>query len=174
MVEFVERTRTRRNAERPDRFLSEQPTWEHPGRMTMLFAPKPSFKCLPREHEVCIQLRAGTIGEILQQAALALGDTLLPEGPSPGPEELHEIILDASDRTSLLIAWLDELLFLAEHNRWVPSRIEIKQATETHLHASGWGHVLSPAPSPDRRTIWQGCRFEVREGGYEVEFHLRR
>jgi SHS2 domain-containing protein len=176
MGEIVGLTGTRKIAARPDKLPSELFMWEHPGRMTMLFAPRPSFECLPGAGDVGIRLCAGTIGEMLQQAALAVRDILLPGRPPPGPEELHEIELDAPDRATLLITWLNELLLLAEHDCWVPSRIEIKQATDTHLRASAWGSELNHALPLDRAATCQGLRFEAREGGYEAEvlLHLRR
>lgn len=168
MVEVARLTRNRTSAARPDRLLPEPLLREHPGRMTMLFAPSPSFECLAHAGDVCIRLRAGTIGEVLQQATLALRDTLLPGRPPPGPQKLHEIELDAPDRTTLLTAWLQKPLSLIEHDRWVPSRIEIKQASDTHRCARAWGSVLNRAPALDRAT-WQGLRFESREGGYQAE-----
>ena len=143
-----------------------------PGRMTMLFASRPSFEYLPHLSEVALRLRGSTIAEVLEQAALALAELLVPGPPPPGPELVHEIVLDAPDREALLIDWLNELLFLAERDRWLPSRIHLHQATETHLRATAHGYVLDSAPSLVKAATWHGLRFDVRNGGFEAEVLL--
>lgn len=142
---------------------------QHPRRMTMSFAPCASFEYLPHVGELVIRLRATSIAEILRQAGLALADLLLPGRAPPGPEKIHEIVLDASDRAALLIDWLNELLFLAERDRWVPARIEVPEATETHLRAIATGPVLERAPSGVKAATWHGLRFDLVDGGFEAE-----
>jgi SHS2 domain-containing protein len=140
--------------------------------MTMSFAPRPSFEYLPHVGELGIRLRGGSIAEVLRQAALALAELLLPGRPPPGPERVYEIVLDAPDRAALLIDWLNELLFLAERDRWVPSRIDSLDATELHLSATARGPVLDRAPSLVKAATWHGLRFDVRDGGFEAEVLL--
>lgn len=142
---------------------------DSPERMTMLFAPRPSFEYLAHVGEESIRVRAATIGEVLHQAALALSGIMVPGSPPPGPEQLHEIELEAPDRAALLIAWLNELLYLAEHERWLPSRIDIQEATETRLRASAWGRVMDRAPSLVKAATWHGLRFDARDGAYEAQ-----
>jgi len=143
-----------------------------PGRMTMSFAPHASFEHLPHVGELRLRLRGASIADVLGQAALALADVLLPERPPAGPERVHEIVLDAPDRAALLIDWLNELLFLAERDRWLPSRIDLHEATETHLRATARGPVLECAPSLVKAATWHGLRFEVGDGGFEAEVLL--
>jgi SHS2 domain-containing protein len=143
-----------------------------PGRMTMSFAPAPTFAYLPHVGEAKLRLRGSSIADILRQAALALADLLLPGPPPRAPERVREIELDAPDRAALLIDWLNELLFLAERDRWLPVRIDVLEATETHLRAVGRGPVLERAPSLIKAATWHQLRFEVRNGGFEAEVLL--
>jgi SHS2 domain-containing protein len=138
----------------------------------MSFAPHPSFEYLPHVGEVGLQLRGSSIADVLEQAALALADLLLPERPPPGPEQVCEIVLDAPDRATLLIDWLNELLFLAERDRWLPTRIKLHEATETHLRATVRGSLLERAPSLVKAATWHGLRFDPRDGGFEAEVLL--
>jgi SHS2 domain-containing protein len=140
--------------------------------MTMALAPGPSFEYLPHVGEVGLQLRGASIADVLKQAALALADLLVPEDPTPGPEQVYEIVLDAADRAALLIDWLNELLFLAERDRWLPSRIDLHEATETHLRATVRGSLLRRAPSLVKAATWHGLRFDTRDGGFEAEVLL--
>jgi SHS2 domain-containing protein len=140
--------------------------------MTMSFAARPSFEYLPHIGEVTIRLRGSTVADILEQAALALTELVLPSRPPPGPELVQEIVLDAPDRATLLIDWLNELLFLAERDRWLPCRIDVHDATQTHLRATVHGPVLESAPSLVKAATWHGLRFEVEDGGFEAEVLL--
>jgi len=138
----------------------------------MSFAPRPSFEYLPHVGEVAIRLRGATVGDLFVQAALALTELALPGRPPPGPERVQEIVLDAPDREALLIDWLNELLFLAERDRWLPTRIDVHDATQTHLSATAYGPVLERAPSLVKAATWHGLRFDAREGGFEAEVLL--
>lgn len=142
------------------------------GRMTMSFAPRPSFEYLPHTGELGIRLRASTVAEVLRQAALALSNLLLRDIAPTGAEQARTIIINAPDRASLLVDWLNELLFLAERDRWVPSRIDALTATDTQLSARASGPVLDQAPTLVKAATWHGLRFEVGDGGFEAEVLL--
>jgi SHS2 domain-containing protein len=58
---------------------------------------------------------------ILGEAAIALGD-LLREHPG-GEPVTHPVSLSASDLPTLLVEWLQELVYLAENDGFVPERI---------------------------------------------------
>jgi len=139
--------------------------------MTMLFAPEPVHELLPHTGELVLQLRGRRIADVLEQAALALSDLLLPAQPAPGPERVKRFRLDAPDRAALLIDWLNELLYLAERDHWVPTRVEVR-ASETHLEARAAGPELAEAPSLVKAATWHDLRFEPRNGGYEARVLL--
>lgn len=140
-------------------------------RMTMLFAPEPSHEYLPHTGELVLRLRGSTISEVLRQAALALSDVLLSGRPAAGSERVCKVRLDAPDRATLLIDWLNELLYLAEHHRWVPTQVDL-EATETHLDAVARGPELPEAPSLVKAATWHNLSFEVRDGGFEAQVLL--
>ena len=138
----------------------------------MSFGPRPSFEYLPLAGELGIRLHAGSIAEILRQAALSWSAILLSEQRQSGPEYLRVIELEAPDRAGLLVAWMNELLKLAKRDRWIPSRIEVHEATETHLRATAWGPVLEHAPTLGDAATRHGLRFDAQCGGFEAEVLL--
>ena len=81
-------------------------------------------------------------------------------------------MLEAPDRAALLVGWLNQLLALAKQDRWIPSRIEVHEATETHLCATAWGPVLQHAPALGDVVTRQGLRFDALCGGFEAEVLL--
>jgi SHS2 domain-containing protein len=142
------------------------------GRMTMSACPRPSFEYLPHGGEVRLRLQGMTIAEVLQQAGLALTGLLVPPRPPGGAEKVQEIVLDAPDRATLLVDWLNELLYLADRDRWVPTHIDLHDVSETHLRATAQGPVLDQAPALVKAATWHELRFDVRDGAFEAEVVL--
>lgn len=135
-------------------------------------AVRPAFEFLPHVGELAVGLRGASIAEVLRQAALALSDLLRPSEPSAGRDEVRELMLDAPDRSALLVDWMNELLFLAERDRWLPARVDELEATETHLRATARGPVLDRAPSLVKAATWHGLRFDSVDGGFEARVLL--
>lgn len=64
-------------------------------------------------------------------------------------EEIREgvcrkIEVQAGDQESLLVSWLNELLYQFEVNRIIFKRFEILELTETALKARGYGEKINP------------------------------
>lgn len=141
------------------------------GRMSMC-EDAASHEFLAHVGELRLRVRGNTIAEVLERAGLALTEVLLPIRPPPAPELVHEIVLQAPDRSALLIDWLNELLYLADRDRWVPTRIDIDHATETELRATARGPVLDQAPALVKAATWHGLRFEAGASGFEADVLL--
>jgi SHS2 domain-containing protein len=134
---------------------------------------KASFDYLPHVGEVGLRVTGTTIGEVLRQAGLALATLLLPGGPPSGrPHVVREIAIDAPDRAALLIDWLNELLYLADRDRWVPNTIDIRDATDRQVRASASGPVLDQAPTLVKAATWHDVRFDARNGTFEARILL--
>jgi SHS2 domain-containing protein len=58
---------------------------------------------------------------VLGEAAIALGDLLREH--RRGEPVTHPVSLSASDLPSLLVEWLEELVYLAENDGFVPERV---------------------------------------------------
>ena len=68
---------------------------------------------------------------------------------APGAEgswARHEVGLAAPDRAALLAAWVDELVFLAETEAFVPTRIVRLELGSDEVHAAVEGVRDAPAP----------------------------
>ena len=94
--------------------------------------------------EVELELEAATEAGVFE-AALAAFAELSGDG-GQGEAAVHEIDLEAADRPLLLADWLNELVFLAEAERFVPERVERLELDETHLRATVAGRHGSPSP----------------------------
>jgi SHS2 domain-containing protein len=148
---------------------AERPSW---GRMTMSPCAGPSFEYLPHRGEVGLRLHGTTIGQVFEAAALGLSGLQLPTGPPGGPQQTREIRMEAPDRAALLVDWLNELLYLADRDHWVPTHLDIREADETHLYAIASGPVLPEGPAEVKAATWHDLHFAPRDGAWEAEVLL--
>lgn len=103
-----------------------------------------TYRWVEHTAEVELVIEAPTEEAVFEDAARAFAELVARE---PGGEAArHEVALEASDRATLLAAWLDELVFLAETEAFVPERFLSHELTETALHAVVAGRRDAPAP----------------------------
>jgi SHS2 domain-containing protein len=81
--------------------------------------------------------------ELFRQAARGLWSVMFD--PSRVRKERSVVVtISAVDRESLLVAWLNELLFVVETERLAMAGCAITVFTETQLTASVWGETIAP------------------------------
>jgi SHS2 domain-containing protein len=83
-------------------------------------------------------------------------------GPATGEAQVHEVELAAPDLAALLAQWLEELVFLAETERFVPEEAEIV-LRNTSLRATVRGRADEPRPLV-KAVTYHGLEF-AHEGG---------
>jgi SHS2 domain-containing protein len=89
-------------------------------------------------------------------------------GGSAGP--WRRLTVRAADRTRLLTAWLNELLFHAEAEWWIPVEITDVRASDTEIQSRVRGAVVTEAPAPVRAAKPSAIR--VREVAGWLEAHV--
>ena len=90
-----------------------------------------------------------------------------PEGPD-ALDDRFPIEIESPDAESLLVDWLNELLYLSQVHKRVLGRFEIAQMNETELRAVALG-----GPSPHRAKEIKAATFHNLEitrhqGGYSA------
>ena len=87
-------------------------------------SPLTEHDWLDHTAEVTMRVRAPSFQGLLAEAARAFAE-LVPDHLG-GVEEpgWRDFVLEAADPSAQLVDWLNELVFLAEVERWVPTRIE--------------------------------------------------
>ena len=125
------------------------------------------------EHTADIGLHAygSTLSELYIHAAQGMESLMV------SPEQVHilvcrEVEVEGYDSLSLLIAWLNELIFLFDAEFLLFSQFEIESLTETHLKGRAWGepydeqrHELSSAI---KAVTWHDAAIEQTEDGYKA------
>ncbi|MBN1189875.1 MAG: archease [Dehalococcoidales bacterium] len=88
-----------------------------------------------------------------------------------------DISVDASDRESLLVAWLNELVFLFETEQWLFKRYHIDELTENSLKARCYGEKIDKSRHDLKREIKSATYHRLKiekmpDGGYEARVLL--
>ena len=103
--------------------------------------------------ELEIGLEAGSLAELFAEAGRALAE-VMAGATAPACGAAVPVSLRASDRDALLVAWLDELLFLAERDKMIYGEIRIERITEREL-----GAAVRGAPATELRTQVKAATF---------------
>jgi SHS2 domain-containing protein len=97
------------------------------------------------EHTAEIELRIeAPTEEALLADALAAFEELVG-GDEEGVPARHEIVLAARDPAARLVAWLEELVFLAETEDFVPERAAMLELRDRELRAEVEGRRGRPS-----------------------------
>jgi SHS2 domain-containing protein len=92
--------------------------------------------------ELELEIEAPTESEVFREALAAFRE-LTADGEAREPAR-HDVEVAAESRETLLVAWLDELTFLAETRAFVPEQADELVLDDHHLSASLRGHVGEP------------------------------
>ena len=114
--------------------------------------------------ELELQIEAESEADVFADALVALAE-LLEEDSGEGAPAEHRVALSAADRASLLVVWLEELVFLAEHAALVPERAQGLELTADALR----GEVVARPGRPAhlvKAVTYHGLAFEPDEDGW--------
>ena len=112
--------------------------------------------------ELELALEAAEEPEIFAAAVAALNE-LLEEDSSSEPIEWREIALRSLERATLLADWLNELVFLAETEDFVPERVVTLELARDGLRATVEGRRGGPRHLV-KAVTYHGLEFGGEEG----------
>jgi SHS2 domain-containing protein len=122
--------------------------------------------------EVRLRLKAGSLGDLLAESGRALAGIQLRDTARPAPGSWRPIEVHSRDRASLLADWLNELIFLAETERWFATEFEIAHADERSLRVRARGVTMELAPGLVKAATLHGLKVEDVAGGLQGEVIL--
>jgi SHS2 domain-containing protein len=132
----------------------------------------PVHEFLEHTSETVLRVRAATLGDLLAEAGRALAALLLrgsagaPEGPA------RAVTVTAADDAALVVDWLNELLYLAERERWVAVVFDRVEAGGGTARAEVRGARVATPPTLVKAATMGGLRLALTEGGVEAEVTL--
>lgn len=133
---------------------------------------KPSVELIEHPGEVRLHLQAATLGELAMVAGRALVELELGHAPGPARGPWREVVVSGRDREATLVHWLNELIYLAETERWVGVEFAVTRATETELRMRLRGVVVDEAPARVKAATFHGLRIAAVSDGVEADLVL--
>ncbi len=133
------------------------------------------FETFEHTADIGLVARGGTPEELFANAAMGLVDLMVD--PAGLREETRlECSVSAPDHEVLLVAWLNELLYLLDTRGFLPRRCRIMSMTETGLTAELLGERIDRARHAVRRMVkaatYHGLRVAQANGGWEARILL--
>ncbi|HXG42365.1 MAG: archease [Dehalococcoidia bacterium] len=108
----------------------------------MAEAPPP-YEVLEHTADVRVVARGRTLEELFANAALAMSH-LVAELDGVAERERQELEAEAHDWESLLVRWLNELLYWLDAKNMLFRRFEMLELAPYRLRAVAWGERLDP------------------------------
>jgi SHS2 domain-containing protein len=127
------------------------------------------YRWVEHTAELELHIEAATPREVFADALAAFAE-LVDDGAN-GETAVHELWLTAPDRASLLVQWLEELIYLAETEQFVPRGVTFLDVGETELRARVDGIVGSPRPLV-KAVTYHGLEFARRDGSWRARLVL--
>jgi len=109
--------------------------------------PSSGFVDLDHTADWAIRVRGADLPDLFAQAAAGMLSLANPS-PLPGRSGSHrQVRLQANDRETLLVRWLEELHFMLESQRQVPRHLQLSISPGLELSAD---LILGPVEAPGR------------------------
>jgi SHS2 domain-containing protein len=116
-----------------------------------------------------LEVWAPTLEDLFLDAARGmfhLADLEAAAGAEPSPP--RRLVLEAGDREALLVAWLQELLYLSEAEDQVYADLTITTLTPTRLAAVALGRRAAPGGKAIKAVTYHNLMIREAHGQYRV------
>jgi len=112
------------------------------------------------------------LAEVFVHAARGMWSLMVAPGGARA-EERFPVKAEGTDRETLLVAWLNELLYLHEVEGFVAAEFAITHLSDTALEAEVWGERLDRSRHPlighVKAATYHLLRVQPTEGGWEAQ-----
>jgi SHS2 domain-containing protein len=125
------------------------------------------YEWVDHTSELELHVEADSPEDVFHDALRALAELL---GPAAGDREARQLRFAAEERDRLLWRWLDELVFLAETEGFVPDSAQLL-LDEEGLRATVTGRIGEPSPLVKAIT-YHALAFEEMNGRYRARVVL--
>lgn len=119
--------------------------------------------------ELALRVRAPTECDLLLEAGRALSQQLRKGDPGTLTDAWRSLTIQGSDPAGLLVDWLNELIYLAEAERWVAAEFQNPELTADAFTVEARGVQLERAPSLIKAATFHGLQVRKAEAGVEAE-----
>jgi SHS2 domain-containing protein len=141
--------------------LEDDQAHRRPGRVEA--SGRLTYSWADHTAELELRIDAESREEVFLEALRAFAEVV---GEAQGDECSFEVELDAPDRAALLARWLEELVFLAETEGFVPRDAEIDLG-ENNLSGALHGRIGEPSPLV-KAVTYHSLAFEEQNGRWRA------
>jgi SHS2 domain-containing protein len=131
---------------------------------------------LDHTSEITLHVGAADWPGLLAEAGRGLAELLLRGAAlvaAPDADgKWRSLEVSSHDRESLLVDWLNEIVFVAETGLWIPAEIEIEDVSEIHLKARARGVTVEEPPSLVKAATFHDLRVRDLPDGLDAEVIL--
>jgi SHS2 domain-containing protein len=110
--------------------------------------------------EVQLEVEAESLAELAAEAGRALGLLMLRGEPAAVSGPARRLEVSSVDRDALLVDWLNEILFVAETELWVPVEFKVEESSPTRLRVAARGVPVAEPPSSVKAATFHGLKVE--------------
>jgi len=129
------------------------------------------FEEIEHDADVALRVRGASRSELFAHAAEGMIGLMVDPATVAGRMSL-EVCARGGDDESLLVAWLDEILFALDGEGFVPQRAEVDAVEDGAVCGRLWGEPLDEGRHELRAAIkavtWHGLDVRRTDDGYEV------
>jgi SHS2 domain-containing protein len=127
------------------------------------------YRWVEHTAELELHIEAETARAVFEEALAAFSE-LVVDGKAE-ERRVHDLWLTAPDRAALLVQWLEELIYLAETEDFVPQKVRSLDLGRQELRARVEGVSGSPRPLV-KAVTYHGLELVRREGGWRARLVL--
>jgi SHS2 domain-containing protein len=127
------------------------------------------YRWVEHTAELELHIEAQSPSDVFEEALAAFSE-LVADGAA-GEPVVQEVWVTAPDRAALLVQWLEELIYLAETEDFVPQRVLSLDLGRQELRARVEGVSGSPRPLV-KAVTYHGLELARREGGWRARLVL--
>lgn len=133
------------------------------------------FEILEHPADIGFRALAPTLSELFAESAMALL-TISGDPQAAEPRETYHIELESNDRDSLMVDWLNEVLYWFDGKGVAFHEIQVARCTSTGIHAIAKGEKRNPERHRARLIVkaatWHQLRIEQRGEAWCAEVYL--
>jgi len=125
------------------------------------------FEEIEHTADRAFRVRGRSLPKLLENAAYAMGalDGLGPAGKS---SVMRETEVEGVDRETLLVNWLNEILYLEETHCEVYDRFHILEVSDTHLRAQFYGCTSGDRVTHIKAATFHNLQVKQTPEGFEA------
>ena len=133
------------------------------------------FEILDHTADIGFRAFGATLAELFVNAALAL-ESIAMETAAVQPRFEYPLAAQGEDRESLLVNWLNEIVYYLDGVRVAMSRFEVTELTPTHVRAKSWGEPRDehrhPASIVIKAATYHQLKIEEQGGRWTASVFL--